>query len=416
MPSAPATKKNARSAPSGPDVSAGGPPSDNPGAIGSRAVVRPSAPIRVCQKAVTRRAAPLPDHVQHAVRRPRRSRPRRSSSRLPFETGVHCPGGPATAAQRPASAASAAAASAERLLTQPRSYGPRRRAVSAVPFRPASRRVDRRAPPGSRRRGRTLSHVQARGILVGAPAQEARAVAEAVALHLVVAHLADELGPHGRLLELARPPPVRLREAPLGSLLEQRQETLGDVGVPARGNGRRADVVELAVVAVDAEQERGDPIRPRLPAQRRRRRSRRVFSGFTFTTASREPARYGLSVRLATTPSSPAASKWSSQRERRVAIGRGRREGEALARALELAPPLGERQPPELLSFPEQDVEGDEACAGSPPRASERGSRPGAASSAWRRSRARRHARSRSRRRAPSAAAAASPSSRSSGK
>ena len=43
-------------------------------------------------------------------------------------------------------------------------------------------------------------------ILVLAEAQEARAVAEAVALHLVVAHLGDELGPDGRLLEPAACP------------------------------------------------------------------------------------------------------------------------------------------------------------------------------------------------------------------
>src|SRR6185436_9336585 len=52
-------------------------------------------------------------------------------------------------------------------------------------------------------------------VLVVAEADQLCPVAEAVALHLVVAHLDDQLLPHGRLLEVARAPAVRLREAPL---------------------------------------------------------------------------------------------------------------------------------------------------------------------------------------------------------
>ena len=74
------------------------------------------------------------------------------------------------------------------------------------------------ATPGAfgSRGGRSSRHVQSLGILVLAPAEELRAVAEAVALHLVVAHLDDELRPDRGLLELAGPPAVRLREAPVG--------------------------------------------------------------------------------------------------------------------------------------------------------------------------------------------------------
>ncbi len=89
---------------------------------------------------------------------------------------------------------------------------------------------------------------------------------EAVRLHLVVAHLDDELGPQRRLLELAAAPAVRLGEAALGRVLEQREHALGDLVVARGRDGRRADVVDLAVVAVEAEEERRDAIGPRLPA------------------------------------------------------------------------------------------------------------------------------------------------------
>ena len=45
---------------------------------------------------------------------------------------------------------------------------------------------------------------------------------EAASLHLVVAHLDDELRPDGCLLELAAAPAVGLREAALGRVLEKR--------------------------------------------------------------------------------------------------------------------------------------------------------------------------------------------------
>ena len=90
---------------------------------------------------------------------------------------------------------------------------------------------------------------------------------EAVPLHLVVAHLGDELGPQRLLLERPAAPAVRLREAAIRRVLEQRQHLLGDGGLPARGDGGRADVVDLAVVAIQAEQQRRDPCRLLLPAE-----------------------------------------------------------------------------------------------------------------------------------------------------
>src|SRR5580765_6116225 len=95
-------------------------------------------------------------------------------------------------------------------------------------------------------------------VLVVAEAQEARSVAEAVALHLVVAHLRDELGPDRRLGQLAGAPPVRLREAAVGCVLQQRLDALEDLIVLARGDGGRADVVDLPLLPVEAEQERCD--------------------------------------------------------------------------------------------------------------------------------------------------------------
>src|SRR4051794_37333944 len=104
-------------------------------------------------------------------------------------------------------------------------------------------------------------------LLVVAEAEEARAVPEAVALHLVVAHLAHELGSHRRFLELSRPPAVRLREPTLPSALEQREHTLGDLRMAARCDRCRADVVHLSVVVVQPEQQRRDARRLLFPAQ-----------------------------------------------------------------------------------------------------------------------------------------------------
>ena len=128
--------------------------------------------------------------------------------------------------------------------------------------------------PPSSRGGRSSAHVHERGILVRPEAQQLRAVPEARALHLVVAHLGDELGPQRLLLEPAAAPAVRLREAPVGRLVEQRQHLLGDRVVLARRDRGRADVVDLAVVVVEPEQQRRDLRRASTSSARRRRRSR----------------------------------------------------------------------------------------------------------------------------------------------
>src|ERR687898_508155 len=103
-------------------------------------------------------------------------------------------------------------------------------------------------------------------VLVVAEADQLRPVAEAVALHLVVADLGDELVPERRLLEPLVAPAVRLRKAPLRALVEQGQHTRRDVIVVAGADRCRADVVDFAVLAVEAEQQRRQLLRPLLPA------------------------------------------------------------------------------------------------------------------------------------------------------
>ena len=87
-------------------------------------------------------------------------------------------------------------------------------------------------------------------VLVLAEADQLRAVAEAVALHLVVADLDDQLRLHRRLRQLARAPAIRLREAAVRRALQQRPDALQDLVMAARRDRGGADVVELAVVAV----------------------------------------------------------------------------------------------------------------------------------------------------------------------
>src|SRR5438477_4051719 len=92
-------------------------------------------------------------------------------------------------------------------------------------------------------------------------------MAEAVSLDLVVADLADELRAHRRLLEPAGAPAVRFRESSLWRPVEQREDSLGDLRVLARSDRGAADVVDLAVVVVQAEQQRRGSRRLLLPAQ-----------------------------------------------------------------------------------------------------------------------------------------------------
>ncbi len=184
-----------------------------------------------------------------------------------------------------------------------------------------------------------------RRVLVGTKAQELRAVAEAVALDLVVAHLGDELGAERLLLEAASAPAVRLREATVGRLVEKREHLLGDRGVLAGGDGCRADVGRLARVVVQAEEQRRDHVGLRLPAHA----DDDAVGCPLWLHLDDRPAGAGLtgsSSRLATTPSRPRASSSSSQRRRGLGVGDGRRERERRRLSLESGAPLRERAPP----------------------------------------------------------------------
>ena len=114
-------------------------------------------------------------------------------------------------------------------------------------------------------------------------------MAEAVALHLVVAHLRHELRPHRRLLELAAAPPVRLGESPLGRVLQQRLHARQDLVVALRADGRRTRRSRSRPCRCRgrAAAWRGATASP--SSARRRRRSRPLLNGFTFVTASRAP-------------------------------------------------------------------------------------------------------------------------------
>ena len=245
-----------------------------------------------------------------------------------------------------------------------------------------------RSPPGSSRCRRATSLGEERldaprarrrpelapgavlGVLVGPPADELRAVAEAVALHLVVAHLDHELRPDARLLEPAAAPAVRLGRS------------------ASPGPPRRA-------AAPSARPRRASSPRPRTSRRSRARRRRdrgpsrsvatssrdsfqripattqsALLCSFTLTTPSREPGRYGAASRFATTPSSPSDSKRSSHPRASFERARGGREPEARRDALELGAPLLERPLPDRLALPDEHVEHDVLTRGSRPTAS----------------------------------------------
>ena len=88
---------------------------------------------------------------------------------------------------------------------------------------------------------------------------------EAVALHLVVPHLCDELGLHRLLLEVSRAPAVRFREAAVRLLVDQGENLLGDPVVLRCRDRGRAHVVEPAVVPVEPEEQCRDLLRLVLP-------------------------------------------------------------------------------------------------------------------------------------------------------
>ena len=230
-------------------------------------------------------------------------------------------------------------------------------------------------------------------------------MAEPPALHLVVAHLDDDLGPHGRLLELATAPAVRLREAALGRVLEERQDDGRDLVVPRGCDRGGADVVEVAVVAPEAEQERRDPpLAIPFPAQSGDDAVGRLL-GLHLHDRGALARAIRLSRRLAITPSRPIASNAVEPLDRLAAIAGAGREHEARASSSSFRRRASE-PPASARRVPDEQVEGDEG-RGDLRREPPHTAPADGASSASRRSRARRPARSRSRRRGRNAAGAA---------
>src|SRR5437667_50739 len=116
-----------------------------------------------------------------------------------------------------------------------------------------------RAPGGS-----DLSPGAVLRIFVRPPADEARAVPEAVLLQLVVAHLADELRLDRVPVELLAPRPAALASrdsvaADRTGRPQLRQLLLELAPHRRRKAGAVADEVEPALSVVEAEQERRDP-------------------------------------------------------------------------------------------------------------------------------------------------------------
>src|SRR6185295_5742681 len=98
--------------------------------------------------------------------------------------------------------------------------------------------------------------------LIGPPAQQARAVAKTFAAEMVVADLDHELGlerlPYRRAFGR---PAARTTGRVAGEALRRREllQPRGERGLVLRRNiGGEADVVEQAVVVVEAEQQRAD--------------------------------------------------------------------------------------------------------------------------------------------------------------
>ena len=241
-------------------------------------------------------------------------------------------------------------------------------------------------------------------------------MAEAMLLELVEAHLDDELRLERRLLELSAPPAVRLAEAPVALLVEERQHLRCDLRLVLRADRGGADVVEVAVVVVEAEQERGDRVAPALlPADA----GDDAVCGLVRLHLDDAVARAG-EIREAEALRDDTVEARRLQRLEPLVplldVVRDGRELEAVPDLLELGAPFLDRPLVHRLALPEEQVEGDEGRRGSRPRACGRGSRPDGGASASRRSRARRPARSRSRRRARSAAGSRRRAARSSGK
>ena len=188
---------------------------------------------------------------------------------------------------------------------------------------------------------------------------------EAVALELVVAHLDHELRLDRVPVELLalRPAALAARDAlvaQVASALELRQrflELAPDVSREARAV---ADEVELAVVAVETEQQRRDPaltlVAPAEADDHAVGGAIRLHLDYAFAGTRQ----VGLLEPLCDDPVEAGLVEPLEPALRLLGVELGGREAEALRLALELTTPLGQRQLVQRLALPDEDVEGDE--------------------------------------------------------
>ena len=131
--------------------------------------------------------------------------------------------------------------------------------------------------------------------------------------------------------------------------------------MPRGRDGRRADVVDLSVVAVEAEQQRRDAVGPRLPAHA----DDDAVGGLLRLHLHDAVARAGEVREVAALRDHAVEAdrlEAVEPAERLVAIARRGGELEPLRAPLEPRAALRERLVPRLDALPHEDVERDEAC------------------------------------------------------
>src|SRR2546425_8748528 len=202
-------------------------------------------------------------------------------------------------------------------------------------------------------------------ILVRAEPQEPRPVAKALLLHLVEAHLADDLGPHlvPRQIAALRPAraalgcPAPLLFRPQMPLLAEWRQQLLELRLERACDPRGvADEVERAVVTEEAQQQGGDP-RTARPVAHDHAVGGLVVLDLRDRVARPGPVREVEALRDHAVEPDDLQALEPMRRDRGVA--RDRREPEAGGLALELRAAVGEGPLVHGLAAPEEDVERD---------------------------------------------------------
>jgi len=159
------------------------------------------------------------------------------------------------------------------------------------------------------------------------------------------------------LRKLPGAPAVGLGEAAVGRALQEGLDPLQDLVVPACGDGRGADVVQFAVVAVQAEEQRREPFGLLLPADADDHAVRRLVRLYLDNALAR-PREVRKAEALGDHTIEPGSLETVDPLagDRDVARRRGDRERQLLERR----PPLLQRLLVQRLALPEQDVERDE--------------------------------------------------------